>query len=66
MHADRRRIAHNRRRLVPGTPEMVRDRLLILKLEFEADELMVITITGDYDIRLKSYELLAGTFELCG
>jgi hypothetical protein len=26
---------------------------------------MVITITGDYDTRLRSYELLAGVFGLC-
>jgi hypothetical protein len=26
--------------------------------------LMVITITGDYDSRLRSYELLAGAFNL--
>ena len=64
--ADRRRIAHNRRRLVLGTPATVRDQLLALQREFEADELMVITITGDYVSRLKSYELLAGAFNLRG
>ena len=31
----------------------------------EADELMVITITGDYRTRLESYELIAGAFGLC-
>jgi luciferase family oxidoreductase group 1 len=62
--ADRRRIAHNRRRLVLGSPGTVRARLLELAAEFEADELMVVTITGDYDSRLRSYELLAGAFEL--
>ncbi|HET9404843.1 MAG TPA: LLM class flavin-dependent oxidoreductase, partial [Burkholderiales bacterium] len=62
--ADRRRIVHNRRRLVLGTPGVVRDRLLELQTRFEADELMVITITGDYDSRLQSYELLAGAFNL--
>jgi luciferase family oxidoreductase group 1 len=64
--ADRRRIAHNRRRLVLGDPATVRDRLLELQREFEADELMVITITGDYDARLRSYELLAEAFDLRG
>ena len=32
--------------------------------QFRADELMAITITGDYDSRLKSYELLAAAFSL--
>ena len=31
---------------------------------YEADELMVITITGDYESRLQSYELLAEAFSL--
>lgn len=63
--ADRRRIAHHRRRLVVGTPETVRDRLLELQAQFEADELMAITITGDYDSRMRSYRLLASAFGLC-
>lgn len=62
--ADHRRIAHNRRRLVLGTPGTVRDRLLELRALYQADELMAITITGDYDSRLRSYELLAGAFGL--
>ena len=62
--ADRQRIAHNRRRLVLGAPATVRARLLELAAASGADELMVVTITGDYDSRLKSYELLAGAFNL--
>ena len=63
--ADRQRMAQHRRRVVLGTPEVVRARLLEIQAEFDADELMVITITGDYGSRLRSYELLAGTFRLC-
>jgi len=62
--ADRRRIVHNRRRLVLGSPDTVRDRLLALAAESEADELMVVTITGSYEDRLRSYELLASAFGL--
>ena len=58
-------MAQHRRRVVLGTPEVVRARLLEIQAEFDADELMVITITGDYGSRLRSYELLAGTFRLC-
>lgn len=63
--ADRQRIAQQRRRLVLGTPEAVKQRLLEIQAEFEADELMIITITGDYDTRLRSYELVAQVFGLC-
>jgi luciferase family oxidoreductase group 1 len=62
--ADRRRIAHHRRRVVAGTPAMVRERLLELRETYEADELMAITITGDYGSRMRSYELLAEAFGL--
>ena len=44
---------------------VVKAQLLALRDEFEADELMVITITGDYATRLESYRLLAGVFDLC-
>lgn len=63
--ADRQRIAHHRRRVVLGTPEAVKARLLEIQAEFAADELMVITITGDYATRLRSYELVAEAFALC-
>jgi luciferase family oxidoreductase group 1 len=62
--ADLRRIEHNRRRLILGGPETVRARLLELAQESEADELMIVTITGDYDSRLRSYERLARAFDL--
>ena len=62
--ADRRRIAYHRRRVVLGTPAAVRDQLLSMQETFQADELMVITITGDYGTRITSYELLAEAFEL--
>ena len=63
--ADRRRIAHHRRRVVAGAPETVREKLLELAERYGADELMAITITGDYGSRMRSYELLAGAFSLC-
>ena len=63
--AEKARITHNRRRVVLGAPETVKSRLLTLCEQFEADELMVITITGDYRTRLESYELIADAFGLC-
>jgi luciferase family oxidoreductase group 1 len=62
---ERARIAHHRRRVVLGAPATVKARLLALQQQFEADELMVITITGDYRTRLRSYELISAAFELC-
>jgi luciferase family oxidoreductase group 1 len=62
--AERAIIQKERARAVIGAPDEVKQRLLELKEQFLADELMVITITGDYASRLRSYELLAGAFGL--
>ena len=56
---ERAYIEQQRARLVHGDPGEVRDRLLQLKEEFLADEIMVITITGDYESRRESYLLVA-------
>ena len=57
-------IRSQRARTVIGDPRQVRERLLQLREQFDADELMILTITGDYASRLRSYELLAREFEL--
>ena len=57
-------IRSQRARAVIGDPGQVRERLLQLRQQFEADELMILTITGDYASRLRSYELLAREFGL--
>jgi len=56
-------IRSQRARAVIGDPRQVRERLLQLREQFDADELMILTITGDYPSRLRSYELLAREFE---
>ena len=61
---EREIIRRERSRAVIGTPDKVKSRLLEIQQAFCADELMVITITGDYSSRLESYELLADAFAL--
>ena len=61
---ERAYIAQQRARLVHGAPDEVCDKLLALKERFAADELMAITITGDYESRKTSYRLLAGALGL--
>ena len=55
-------IQWHRARSVIGTPETVIPRLQEIQAQFAADELMVITVTGDYASRLRSYQLLAETW----
>ena len=61
---ERLRIAVNRRRMVIGAPEQVKERLLDLAQQYGVDELVAVTICHDFAPRLRSYELLAQTLEL--
>ncbi|MCW2960638.1 MAG: luciferase family oxidoreductase, group 1 [Thermoleophilia bacterium] len=47
-----------------GTPEQVRERLTSLVEETGASELMATTMVPDPDVRMRSFELLAGLAEL--
>jgi luciferase family oxidoreductase group 1 len=59
-------VRSQRARVVLGDPATVRARLLALAGEYAADELMILTITGDYASRRRSYELIAEAFGLGG
>jgi luciferase family oxidoreductase group 1 len=48
-----------RRRVIVGSPEQVRDGLEALIEEYEASEVMVVTIAYDHAARRRSYELVA-------
>jgi alkanesulfonate monooxygenase SsuD/methylene tetrahydromethanopterin reductase-like flavin-dependent oxidoreductase (luciferase family) len=57
-------VLSQRDRAVIGGPEKCRRELTALAQRYEADEVMLLTITGDYATRERSYELLAGAFGL--
>jgi luciferase family oxidoreductase group 1 len=57
-------VREARRRRVAGTPEQCRERLESLAREYGVEEIVVVTITETATTRLRSYELLAGVFEL--
>jgi luciferase family oxidoreductase group 1 len=59
---ERRYVLGQRARAVIGGPEKAKRELNALVEKYGADELMVLTITGDYDSRRRSYELLIGAF----
>lgn len=63
--AEEEAIIHRERpRAIIGTADRVLDRIREVALAFDADEVMVLTITGDYASRLKSYERLASAADL--
>ncbi len=57
-------VMQERARLTSGNPDEVRAKLLALGERFAADELIIITGTGDYASRRRSYELIAEAFAL--
>jgi luciferase family oxidoreductase group 1 len=57
-------LHHAQQRTIAGNPEQVRERLEALAADYEADELIVVTITHDPKARRRSYELLAKAFGL--
>lgn len=58
------RVIYNRQRMVSGTPEQVKAKLDALAWEYNVDELVLVTITHDFQDRLRSYELLAEAYGL--
>ncbi|MFX1734753.1 LLM class flavin-dependent oxidoreductase [Paraburkholderia sp. A1RI_3L] len=57
-------IDREKPRSIIGTPEKVTERLYALQEQFQANELIVLTVAGSYAARLRSYELLAQAFQL--
>ncbi len=65
-YGERERLIIDREkpRSIIGTPESVTERLHALQEQFDADELIVLTVAGSYHARLRSYQLLAEAFDL--
>jgi luciferase family oxidoreductase group 1 len=61
---DQVHLVQNRGRVVSGTPEQVHQQLTQVAAEYGVDEVTAVTITADFDDRLRSYELLAEVFGL--
>jgi alkanesulfonate monooxygenase SsuD/methylene tetrahydromethanopterin reductase-like flavin-dependent oxidoreductase (luciferase family) len=60
----RARLDYHHQRMVFGTPEQVREQLEKLAASYGVNEITAVTITYDFQDRLRSYELLAEVFEL--
>src|SRR5574341_339172 len=60
---EQRYVSSQRARAVIGGPAKARKELQAMVERYGADELMVLTITGDYATRRRSYELLRDAFQ---
>lgn len=62
---DELRYVHfNRQRMIVGTPDIVKEKMLALARDFRVDEIVVATFADSSEDRLRSYELLADIFQL--
>jgi luciferase family oxidoreductase group 1 len=59
---ERRYVMGQRARAIIGGPEKAKREFNLLAENYQADEVMALTITGDYESRRRSYELLIGAF----
>jgi luciferase family oxidoreductase group 1 len=62
--AEWQRVLFNRQRTAIGSPAAVREKLERLAIELGVEEIVVSTFTEREEDRMRSYELLAGLFEL--
>jgi luciferase family oxidoreductase group 1 len=58
------RVTFNRMRMVTGTPDTVKEKLEDIARRFNVDEIVVATFADTLEDRLRSYELLAETFQI--
>lgn len=57
--ADKEKVKENRKRMIVGTPKVVRDNLLSLSEAYQTEEFMVIANIHSFDDKMQSYALLA-------
>ena len=56
---EKERIQEMRKKMMIGNPKEVKQQLAALQSAYNADEIMIVTITNSYESRRKSYELIA-------
>lgn len=59
-------VAPNRRPMIVGGPDTVRAGIDALAHEYDADEMMLVTIVHDHAARVRSYALIAEAYGLTG
>lgn len=60
--ADLELIKNAKRQMIIGDPDQVKRAIIEKCRNYQADEIMIVTITHNYQARIKSYELIAQAF----
>lgn len=53
------RVRENRKRMIVGNPEKVKREIIQLSEAYQTDEIMLVSITYDFQDKLKSFQLIA-------
>ncbi|GGH83757.1 luciferase family oxidoreductase group 1 [Pullulanibacillus pueri] len=61
---DQYRIAENRKRMIVGTKDQLKSKINEMSETYQTEEFMIVTITHDFEDKLKSYQLLSEAFQL--
>ena len=61
---DQAALAQIQQRGIVGTSAQVKERLDAMAAQFGLDEVIIVTITYDHQVRRRSYELLADAYGL--
>ncbi|WP_127531556.1 LLM class flavin-dependent oxidoreductase [Paenibacillus kobensis] len=57
-------INSRRSQIIVGTPDVVKQKLIAIRECYDADELMIVTNTHNFEARIRSYRLVAEAFGL--
>ncbi|WP_064092945.1 LLM class flavin-dependent oxidoreductase [Rossellomorea aquimaris] len=60
---EKEKIKENRKRTIVGSPQKVKDELLLLREIYENEEFILITNIANFADKLRSYELVAKAFQ---
>ncbi|MCA0150697.1 LLM class flavin-dependent oxidoreductase [Rossellomorea vietnamensis] len=56
---EKEKVKENRKRAIIGTPQQVKEELLMLSEVYQSDEFMIITNVSQFEDKIRSYELIA-------
>lgn len=59
-----RYVQYNRQRMIVGTPDVIKEKIVALAKAFDVDEVVIATFADSAEDRLQSYALLAEMFDL--
>lgn len=63
---EKQRLHYNAGRIISGTPDRVKEKIVNLVKDFDVDEVIISTMSFNKELRLRSFELVAEAFSMNG